>query len=122
MTARRDLGTADMSNVDKLAVEFACNGTAMELNTDEQIVAVRAMLGRHTATEIARRIGSYDERVNRIAKALEDTAPCPFCRQRVYIGADGTVSRHVDQTGNPWCPQSGMHRDRRAANREQMRR
>lgn len=123
MTERRDYGRIDWSRVDPLAVEFACNSTPMELNADEQVVAVRAMLGKHTASEIARRIGSYAEMVNRIAKTIEETALCPYCRQRVYHHAEGTiVSRHVDVTGLPWCPQSNQPRSRRIPNREAMRR
>lgn len=103
-----DYRNPDMHNVDPLAVEFACNGTVMQLNADERIIAARKMLGLHSCTEIARRIGTYKEEINRIARATPDTMLCPACRQRSYH-AEGFLRRHVDIHGMRWCCQSGVH-------------
>lgn len=108
MSAPRNLVDPDMSQVDQLAVEFACNGTVMTLNPDERIVAVRAMLGQHGPSEIARRIGTYSEEVARITRATPGTMLCPACRQRAYH-SEGFLRRHVDIQGMRWCVQSGEH-------------
>lgn len=103
-----DFANPDMSRVDMLAVEFACNGTVMRLNADERIVAVRNMLGLHPVAEIARRIGTYTEEIARIARVIPDTILCPACRQRAYEN-NGFLRRHVDIHGMRWCCQSGEH-------------
>lgn len=108
VSQRRDYGHADMSMVDQLAVEFVCNGTAMTLNRDERIVAVDRLLGRRPAGDIARLCGCDSKEVTRIARSLDTTMPCPLCRQHAHHDG-GVLSRHVDNIGRPWCPQSGEH-------------
>ncbi len=76
----------DMSMVDELAVEFACNGTRMHLNLDERVVAARRMCGTQPNAVIAERIGSpYLEEVFRILKA-SGAVSCPRCSQVVWPG------------------------------------
>lgn len=104
---RRNLGVPDLSQVDELAVQFACNGTRMRLNQDERIVAVQRMIGQRPSQEIAMLVGTYPEEVGRIARATPGMVPCPYCHQRAYV--DGEVfRRHVDNQGRRWCPQSGQ--------------
>lgn len=118
MTARRSYSECDMTNVDELAVEFACNGTRMHLNPDERVHAIRLMTGRVASSEIAWRIGTYDREVVRIMRAL-GAVLCPLCNCLTF--ADGDVlQRHCDfRFAKRFAEQCGMsgHRidDTRAA-------
>lgn len=118
---KRDVWQPDMSQVDELAVDFACNGTRMLLNKDERIVAVRRMMGTRRARDIAVLIGTFDAEIGRIARSTAGTMPCPFCLQYTYVD-DGVVRRHVDMHGLPWCPQSGKHKDTRCMSVEDLKR
>jgi hypothetical protein len=110
---KRDVWQPDMSQVDDLAVEFACNGTRMRLNKDERIIAVRRMIGVRPPHEIAELIGTFKEEIGRIAKTTPGTLLCPFCRQHAYAD-DDVLRRHIDSRGQQWCPQSGKHKNVRA--------
>lgn len=105
--AERSYADYDPSMVDELAVQFACEGTRMDLNRDSQVVAVMLMLGKHTTSEIARRIGTYPEHVGRIARAL-DTVKCPMCGQHSWHD-NGVLRQHMDNFGFTWCPMSRCH-------------
>lgn len=104
---RRSYADCDMSMVDRLVVEWVCQGTRMRLNADERVYAVRCMLGRVPTGEIAHRIGTYDREVTRIARAL-DTVLCPVCQQYAYHDA-GVLDVHMDQQGVARCAMAGCH-------------
>lgn len=113
MTARRSYAECDMTRVDLLAVEFACNGTRMHLNPDERVHAVRLMTGHAASSEIAWRICTYEREVMRIMRAL-GAVLCPLCNCLSFTD-DGVLRRHCDfrfakRFAEP-CPMSGQHVD-----------
>jgi hypothetical protein len=119
MTRRRDFASYDAALVDHLAVRWACQGTAMRLNRDERVLAVRLMCGRVPTQDIARRIRTYPEEVSRILRAL-DTVKCPLCQQFCWHD-DGVLRQHAGKPDGvcfspvDWCAMGGCHHQDRAA-------
>lgn len=99
-------GQIDMGNVDQLAVDFACNGTAMKLNRDERRYVVARIGGRYPSDEIARRCCTYEREVLRDMEKF-GAVSCPVCKRFAYLTVEGVFSRHVDSLGVKTCPMTG---------------
>lgn len=104
-------GQYDPRNVDKLAVEFACNGTPMRLNRDEVTVAATRMVGKCSSAEVARRCCTDDRTIVRILHAL-GAQQCPHCFQLVFV-TDGMVQPHIDYRWLGQCTASNRPADQR---------
>lgn len=110
---KRRYGVCDSSMVDELAVEFACEGTPMNLNHDETVVLCQRLCGRVTAAEIARRARVGEREVARHLRAL-GAKPCPACNQLVF-DTEGVLARHVNWYLQTACGMTGHRRDDTAA-------
>ena len=113
-----------MSDIDWLAVETVCTGTAIAgLTKAEMTAAMRRMNHRIRNTEdspyadnkislveVARRFCTNERMVCRLREALPAAKPmkCPVCLQQAWV-ANGVVEPHPD-TGifNYDCPMSGQ--------------
>lgn len=104
---------APTRQLNELAVQWACQGTRMNLNRDERVLAVKLMLGRVPVVQIADRIGICDRSVSRIVRAL-DTVKCPLCQNRCWHN-DGILADHLGFDGTAVCLMSGCHHQDRAA-------
>lgn len=115
MTAALCVGrpVVEMAAVDRLAIEFVCNGTPMPLNRLERAYAIQAMVGRVGSAEMARRLGTYDNEVTRTLKAI-GAVMCPGC-QRLQLQDAGILRPHIDQWGAARCAMSGQRHDDRNA-------
>ncbi len=112
-----------MSDIDWLAVETVCTGTAIAgLSKAEMTAAIRRMNHRirnaedspyadHKISldEVARRLCTNERMVLRIRESLPAAKPvtCPVCLQQVWV-AKGFVEPHPDTAHfNYDCPMSG---------------
>lgn len=100
MTARR-YGDVVMDNIDDLAIRFACQGTPMELNRDETVVALGRMFGKHPLHEIARRCRISERQICRLLNTL-GAQRCPDCRQLTFT-TNGVIDHHIDYHRGHTC-------------------
>jgi len=99
-------GVFDPAAVDRMAVEFTCQGTKMPLDRASQHEAAHRMCGFHPTFVIAERIGATDKQVVRILSAL-GAVKCPVCLQ-LSIVEGGVYRRHFNSHSVRHCPMSGQ--------------
>jgi hypothetical protein len=110
-----------MTDIDWLAVEYACDGYAMKLTEPEQRAAIRRMQDRMaapgewdcysnilTTAEVGRRLRVDERTVLRRKKALPaaDRHICPVCRNDMWVTDDGVIEPHPAALYKE-CPTSG---------------
>jgi len=106
-----------MTDIDCLAVEMVCNGTALRLTAVERRMVMRRLADKMartgsvyetglTAEEVARRLGCTSRSVERFKNDLPpaDKRKCPVCGNPMWvIGSE--VEPHPDSLFNE-CPMS----------------
>ena len=109
-----------MTDIDWLAVEMVCNGTALRLTAVERRMVMRRLADKMartgsvyetglTAEEVARRLGCTSRSVERFKNDLPpaDKRKCPVCGNPMWVIA-GRVEAHPDRLFNE-CLMSGRY-------------